>query len=1243
MKWLKRISLGTLAVMLVLLALASVLLNTTWGARQVVGRASAFIPGELRVAGIGGTLAGPLQLSGVDYRLDGMTVSAARLSVDVSLMDLSTGRLTIDELTAQSLRVQLPPSSPSTKPEPLHLPALALPMRIRVRHAQLADSRIVPHGGEPVVLSRVEIEGGIAAGVVSVERASVESPLGSLQLSGRVDTGTNYRARLNARLAAQAAGRGFSGRLSANGDLDRMETELTLASPARATLRATFTGLPSNPAYDFKLEADDVAPDAVWLGGMPGPLSGSLEGSGDAGRVELTGWLAAGGERAGIDELAASWGGGALVLDKLELHGERAARLSASGRLAFGNEPRARLNADWNGLQVPLPGARRIDSAQGKVRVDGTPEDYRFDLDADVGGLVPAGHWQVAGSGSLDGIRFDSFQARTLDGALQGDGRIAWRPEFTWQGQVKAQGIDPAGLAPGWPGSVSGTVRSSGKITVGEPSGELRIDGLSGTLRSRPVSATADVSFQGLGRFNGSIEASSGESSISARGQFGPETDARIALNVASLGDWYPGSAGSLEGQVRLTGTREALHAAGSLKGKALDVAGDTADTLSADFDLGLDPRSPGTLKVTAGGFTAGPASFETVSLKVEGDLADHRLSLEAAGADLKGSLEASGGWRAGHWQGEIRALGLDGDQLGSWRLNSAAGLSAGPDAAMLDSLCLSSDRGRFCAGGEWKRSGALSARADLNGVPLPAFQPLLRLATDRPVSLEGLLNAHLELNGGQDGPPRVEGRWSASGAAVSLLGAEGTTRLALDPLDGRLSLDGGVLESRLELGLDDAGRLELDLSSRSFQPGDWPSAPVDGRLRVDLVDLSPLAPLMPGLASPAGSLVGEIRLSGRLGAMDTGGELTLSGFAAELPAVGIALADGRLALNAEGSRIRFEGGVSSGGRLDVSGEARLSADGAPTLSATVKGADFRAMDRPGLEAVVSPELDLALAGRRLDLKGKVSVPRALVDTRRLGGGGVSPSPDVEVVGREAPARESAIRLFAEVDVSLGKDIMLKAPGFEGSASGALHVSDQPGRPTLASGELGVTGSYQAYGQSLSIRSGRLLFSSTPIENPGLDITAVRTVRDVTAGVRINGTARNPQATLFSEPALGSESEILSYLVLGRPLDQASSGEGATLSNAALALGLKGGDALAKQIGSRFGISEVGVSQSSELGQSALTLGKYLSPRLYLSYGVGLADPVSVVRLRYELTDHWALEAASGKETSGAITFYYER
>jgi translocation and assembly module TamB len=241
--------------------------------------------------------------------------------------------------------------------------------------------------------------------------------------------------------------------------------------------------------------------------------------------------------------------------------------------------------------------------------------------------------------------------------------------------------------------------------------------------------------------------------------------------------------------------------------------------------------------------------------------------------------------------------------------------------------------------------------------------------------------------------------------------------------------------------------------------------------------------------------------------------------------------------------------------------------------------------------------------------------------------------------------------ISAQVKVDLGSKTHLIGKGLDGHLSGQLTVSEIPGRATTGRGQIGVDGTYKAYGQNLQIERGQLLFASTPIDNPGLNIRAVRkinpnaTVDDgQVVGLLIAGTAQRPSVTVFSNPVM-EQSDALSYLITGKPLSDVKGGEGSAVSSAAQALGSAGGNFLAKRIGSRLGVDDIGVSSSDALsGNSAFTVGKYLSPRLYLSYGVGLFESGQVITLRYRLTQRWNFEAQNATDFNRAsLNYRYER
>jgi translocation and assembly module TamB len=139
--------------------------------------------------------------------------------------------------------------------------------------------------------------------------------------------------------------------------------------------------------------------------------------------------------------------------------------------------------------------------------------------------------------------------------------------------------------------------------------------------------------------------------------------------------------------------------------------------------------------------------------------------------------------------------------------------------------------------------------------------------------------------------------------------------------------------------------------------------------------------------------------------------------------------------------------------------------------------------------------------------------------------------------------------------------------------------------------------------------------------------------------VQVRGTALVPELTLWSQPNL-DQAEQLSYLVLGRPLRTASQDEGQQLSQAAAAIG---GNLLANKLGARMGFDEIGVANSRALGGAALTVGKYLSPKLYISYGVALFDSGQVVTLKYLLSRVWSVQIDSSHENRAAINYRLER
>jgi len=221
-----------------------------------------------------------------------------------------------------------------------------------------------------------------------------------------------------------------------------------------------------------------------------------------------------------------------------------------------------------------------------------------------------------------------------------------------------------------------------------------------------------------------------------------------------------------------------------------------------------------------------------------------------------------------------------------------------------------------------------------------------------------------------------------------------------------------------------------------------------------------------------------------------------------------------------------------------------------------------------------------------------------------------------------------------------------------------IRIADR--RPPRVNGSIRVvSGTYAAYGQKLAIDRGVINFTGA-YDNPGLNILAVRrrpegealSETNVEAGVEVKGTALAPQAKLVSTPTV-SDSDKLSWLVLGHSIDNTQGNDMALLSTAAGAL--FGGGGGQGKLANALGVDEFGVGQSSNSNSSSssstasgsatalqntvVTVGKRSSSRAYLSFEQGASTATSLVKLKYKLNPRITLQFQTG--TNNALDVLY--
>lgn len=114
------------------------------------------------------------------------------------------------------------------------------------------------------------------------------------------------------------------------------------------------------------------------------------------------------------------------------------------------------------------------------------------------------------------------------------------------------------------------------------------------------------------------------------------------------------------------------------------------------------------------------------------------------------------------------------------------------------------------------------------------------------------------------------------------------------------------------------------------------------------------------------------------------------------------------------------------------------------------------------------------------------------------------------------------------------------------------------------------------------------------------------------------------------------------YLLTGRKPDANGNAELA-VSGMLLQLGLAGANRITSRATSRLGIQDFQVAARQVEGGTEVQLSAYLSPDLYLRYGVSTFDRINTARIRYRLRGSFYIEAISGIENAIDFLYSFER
>ncbi len=1242
----------------------ALLIGTEAGTRFVLRQAHGFLPESVTIGAVHGRLIGPLTWEGIDIRTETARLHIQRVELEWSPAALLGRRLDIHRLTLDGIRyVQLAngASKPETDAKPQQLPdAIALPVDVGIEVLELRRIEVRPEGpsADPVRIEKVAMAVAIDEDKTRLSKIAVQAA--DFEVTGRLGMGMKHNFPVDGDLTWGIHPPDYAkleGRTVIQGRIGELKLRQTIAPPYGIDLTLLVEGLPAPPRFtaDVKAHPDRLDRLGSALPQMEVALQAAVQGSADALSLRLSGVVKEADLGTADLRLEAGLRSDTLFIDRLlvSISGQPA-QVTAAGEIPLKGEQRFRFRAEWSRLQWPLQ-QPRFASPEGQVEVNGRLDDYAVALSAEVyGPEKTAATVQLNGRGSRQALDLTRIEMKTLEGGIAGTAGIGWSPELRGSADLTGKGLNPGVLFDGWPGDLRMQLSAQGHMANGTPDIRLKALKADGRLRGHPFSLDVMGAYEkgraAIERFT----VVSGTTRLEAQGEVGQTANLSWTMASEDLSTLHAGAKGRIRGKGRVTGplrrprcdveldARDLAYAAYRLKSLMLD----------ADVDLSAKDRSSVSLHLSDG--AAPGLDLREVRLEGHGDAAAHAVILAADTSQGTVDLEINGALRR-PWQADmawhftaVKAI-LAYPELAAWTLAPPlSGKVSGTDV-LLSPSCWRSGAARLCFSVQRAQEKVL-AEVDINRLPLTYFSPYLPEGVDLRGDLDG--KGTYEQIGRSEPTAVADLRTSPVSIWVDAdtLTPPKKAAKVIEFLPGSVRLDWQAdgVEAAIVLPVSetDGVRLEAVISPGSRALMD---RPLKGHLRTAFQNLAFIEAWLPEVEDLSGRLTGDVTISGSLRNPALNGRLELAGGAAtferpglELRQVGISLA------GEENGAIRLTGRAVSGqGHINIDGTADLRHD-TPFADLRIKGENFTVSNTEQARVETSPDLNVRMARDRIDVQGEVIIPKATIELKKLPPSAVEASDDQVIADTAAePAEESRDRnIHARVRISLGEAVFFNGFGLSAGIRGGLLAVEKPGEPTTGSGELRIVdGTYEAFGQKLEVEKGRVLFAGGPIDRPGIDARAVRRpAEDILVGVNVRGDLRQPEVTLFSDPAM-TQGNQLSYLVLGRPLSGASTGEGSALSRAVLALGLKGGNAVAEKIGGQLGLDEFTVASNgngngSDAEQASLVIGKYLTPKLYINYGIGLFDPVSTLRLQYAISSKWKLVTESSGTASGGDIIY---
>ncbi len=931
-------------------------------------------------------------------------------------------------------------------------------------------------------------------------------------------------------------------------------------------------------------------------------------------------------------------------------------------------------------------------NAKAKGKLKNFVVNFDGVLDAE---QLPAGKLTIDASGDAQLIRIKRFRHVGAAGSIDAKGTVDVRQGIAWDIDAVMDRFNLGYFFKDIPSTITGTIDTNGRWSDTQQIINIKQVNLNGMLKGQPLSAKgslnakmhlpkdlasyfkrlqtqdAQAQYKQVNALIDSLNADNlvlrwGDNYITANGN---AKQLQTKINITNLDQLSDKLAGKVSGgatlsqpvgqalptiYIDLVGERISLSGfilrQGRIRGKLVNLA-----------------NSPSQLIVTAKGLDVAGQSFKSLDATFNGTERAHVVNLDVANEELDISARLKGGfnrdqlsWSGVIGKGQVKSKYATLNQLQPAQLIVNLPKKQGKNSTdlkvQLAAHCwqATDQAGKLCLRKNLIASAA-SGQVDLAIQKLDTS--LFSAFLPKDIDWHGKINGKAIIGWQRGRPPTINTTLYSDNGKIGLI-QDGDSLPVTLPYK-RISLIAVSVPNGLKIRSDiNTGRGARGYAEVIIDPYKTPK-PISGALVLNELNLAIFKPFFPGMRV----LEGNITMAGGLG-----GTLDKPQFYGD-----VKLADGRVAMlglpvnlnkvNAN-AKIRGTQAVIDGKFNSGTGTGTLTGtvDWQQKLQAklSVVGKRLVLTQPPLLVAEVNPDIDIIVrpVDRYVNITGAVSVPSATIRPPEASEDIVTQSEDVVVLDRrlignidEVLAISKPWSINADIGIDLGNDINFRGFGAVIPLAGAINVTQNGTGIMRAKGVVQVSRrtNINAFGQNLELNYGQVRFNGD-VMKPNLSIEAVKNISGKTVGVRVKGNTESPNIIVFNNAGL-TQQQAMNALITGRINNKSAtqiSEQGFksqvtnNLAAAGLSFGLSGTRNLTNQIGQAFGFQSLTVDASGSSEDTNVNVTGYVTPDLYIRYGVGVFNAQNSLSIRYQLTRRIYVEATSAAENAVDVVYSWQ-